>query len=59
MTYGEIYEEFCKKFPNAKVEDYRPADPIFIPQLLGGIPNAIIVWLTDGSKVVYIAESEG
>lgn len=59
MTYEEIYEEFCNKFPNAEIEDYRPADPMFIPQLLRGIPNAIIVWFKDKSKVVYIAESEG
>lgn len=58
MTYEDIYNEFCEKFPNANAEDYRPADPMFIPQLKGGIPNAIIVWLKDKSKVVYIAESE-
>ncbi len=57
-TYGDIYNEFLAKFPNSKIEDYRPADPMFIPQLLRGIPNAIIVWLNDGSKVIYIAESE-
>lgn len=56
MTYEEIYEEFCNKFPNAEIEDYRPADPMFIPQLMRDISNAIIVWLKDGSKVVYIAE---
>ena len=22
-TYGDIYNEFCDKFPNAKVEDYK------------------------------------
>lgn len=55
MTYKEIYEEFCNKFPNAEIEDYRPAVSMFIPQLTSGIPNAIIVWLKDGSKVVYIA----
>ncbi len=57
MTYGEICEEFCNKFPNAEIVDYRPADPMFIPQLMSGIPNAIIVWLKDGIKVIYIAES--
>lgn len=55
MTYEEIYEEFCNKFPNVEIEDYRPADPIFMPQLTRGIPKAIIVWLKDGSKVIYIA----
>lgn len=59
MTYGDIYEEFCKKFPDVNVRDFRPASPLYIPQLLEGISNAIIVWLTDGSKVIYIAESEG
>lgn len=58
MTWGDIYDEFCKKFPDADVEDYRPACELFIPQLAKGIPNAIIVWLKDGSKVIYIAESE-
>jgi hypothetical protein len=29
---------------------------MYIPQLLRGIPNAIVVWLKDGSKVVYIAK---
>ena len=56
MTYEEIYEEFCNKFPNIEREDYRPADPMFIPQLKQGIPNAIIVWLKDGSKVIVIAD---
>jgi len=54
MTYGDIYKQFCDKFPNAEVSDWRPADPMFIPQLLSPIPNAILVWLKDGSKVVFI-----
>lgn len=57
-TYGDIYKEFCNKFPLAGADDYRPAEPMFIRQLLIGIPNAIIVWLKDGTKVIYIAESE-
>ena len=56
MTYGDIYNDFCKKFPNAEVDDYRPAVEIHIPQLSRDIPNAIIVWLKDGSKVIYISE---
>ena len=58
MTYSDIYDEFCKKFPNAEVKDYRPADEMYMHQILKGIPNAIIVWLKDGSIVIYIAESE-
>ena len=58
MTYGDIFNEFCKKFPKAKVEDYRPAMELYMPQISRGrgIPNAIIVCLKDGSKVIYIAD---
>lgn len=58
MTYGEIYEEFCKKCPDAEVSDYRPAMPQYLPWLVKPIPYAIVVWLKDGTKVVYIAEGE-
>lgn len=57
-TYGDIYNEFCDKFPLIEIEDYRPADPMYIPQLIIGIPFAIVVWLKDGSKVIYITEGE-
>lgn len=61
MTYGDIYEEFCKKFPKAKVSDFRPALSMYIPglsNLTKGIPNAIVIWLKDGGSIIYIAESE-
>jgi len=57
-TYEDIYNEFRDKFPNAEVKDYRPAVEMYVPQLSKGIPNAIIVWLKDGSKVIYVSESE-
>ena len=57
-TYNDIYNEFCDKFPLAEVLDYRPAVKIHIPQLLKDIQNAIIIWLKDGSEVIYISESE-
>lgn len=57
-TYKDIYNEFCEKFPNAEAEDYRPADPMFVSQLMRGIQNAIVVWLKDGSKAIYIAKEE-
>ena len=58
ITYEDIYNEFCKKFPNVEVEDYRPADPFLVPQLTRDIPNAIVVWFKDGNKAVYIAKEE-
>lgn len=57
-TYSDIYNEFCNKFPNAEVLDYRPAVEMHIPQLSRAIPNAIVVWLKDGSEVIYISGSE-
>ena len=57
-TYGDIYNKFCSKFPLAEVWDYRPAVEMYIPQLSKPIPNAIIVWLKDGSRVIYISDSE-
>ena len=59
MTYGDIYKQFYDKFPNAEVDDWRPADPLFIPQLLKPIPNAILVWLKGGNKLVFISEEVG
>lgn len=55
---NDIYCEFCKIFPKSKVNDFRPAMPQFLPWLVKPIPYAIVVWLNDGSKVIYIAESE-
>lgn len=57
-TYCDIYNEFLKKFPNAEVLDYRPAVEMHVPQLSKAIPNAIVIWLKDGSEVIYISESE-
>lgn len=59
MTYGDIYKQFCDKFPNAEVNNWRPADPMHIPQLLRPIPYAILVWLKDGSKLVFISGEVG
>lgn len=58
MTFEDIYNEFCSKFPDAEVEDYRPAASLFVPQLSEPIPYSIIVWLKDGSKIIYIAKEE-
>lgn len=65
MTYGELYDKALNKLhlECEKVEDYRPACKMHIPELETALPNAIIIWLKDGSKVIYIEpdkeESEG
>ena len=42
MTYKEILEKFREDFPEAKVKDYRPTDPVFTKGHAG-----ITVWLDD------------
>ena len=61
MTYGEIIDEFREKFPNMAVNDIRPATEFYVPELLGCkmIPNAIVVWLNDRSRIIYISEKDG
>lgn len=50
MTWGDLYKQFCKKFPKLKVEDYRP----FVEGLLPTRRPGIIVWLENGDVLVYI-----
>lgn len=54
-TYGEIYEHFLESFePKITVEDYRPCIEMYdVPY----ISNAIVVWLSDGTKVIFIDTS--
>ena len=56
MTYGEIYNKaLCKLcLTYDEVADYRPASKLHIPELERDIPNAIIIWLKDGSKLIYV-----
>lgn len=51
MTYNDIYNEFCEKFPDAEVDSYESG--IFVP-----IPNAILVSFKDGSKFIYVSSKE-
>lgn len=51
VTYGDIISEFIQKFPNVDYEDIRPCWECY------GVPtisNAIVVWLKDGSKLIYV-----
>lgn len=54
MTYGEIFEEFLSKCNCVNdIEDYRPCYEMY------GVPTinyAIVVWLKDKSKIIYISD---
>lgn len=54
MTYGDIIKEFEQKFPNLTYEDVRPCIDFY------GVPTinyAIVVWLKDKSKIIYISDN--
>ena len=56
-TYTDSYEEFLKTIGDHEelITDYRPcATPYFDIT----IPMGIIVWLKDGSKIIYISKGE-
>lgn len=55
MTYSEIYNKFLKstKIDRELISDYRPCISLFAP---AEIANAIIVWLKDGNRIIYIGE---
>lgn len=57
MTYQEIYSKFLSssRIDRALVADYRPCNSLFAPV---GIANAIVIWLKDGSKIIYIGEPD-
>jgi len=53
MTYGEIFKEFLAKtkIDGTMINDYRPCVEMYdVPN----IDNAIVIWLTDGGKMIYI-----
>ena len=60
MTYGELYDKAIKTLNLDKniIDDYRPASPMFIDQLMCQIPNAIIIWLKTGDQIIFIDRSE-
>ena len=66
MTYGEIYERAVGLIGLDNVSDYRPA--VYEGRLNGmfdfpravDVPNAIMIWLKNGDRIVYRAvEKEG
>ena len=61
MTYGEIFERAVSIIGRENVNDYRPA--VYEGRLNGmfdfpyntDIPNAIMIWLKNGDRIVYRA----
>lgn len=53
MTYGDIFEKFVREtyIDEQLIDDYRPCCEMFgVPN----IANAIVVWLRNGAKIIYI-----
>lgn len=58
MTYKEIYEQFLTTSGGARninIADYRPAKKPYVDFEL---ENAIVVYLKDGNRLIYIADVE-
>lgn len=52
-TYGDIFNKFLNEtyIDKQLIDDYRPCCEIFgVPN----IDNAIVVWLRNGAKIIYI-----
>lgn len=52
-TNGEIFKEFCNKYPDIKVNDYRPLYLDFVKNLEG-----ITVWTDNGDTFLYFPKKE-
>lgn len=54
MTYEEIFNEFLEKtkIHRELVCDYRPCCNLFS---MPNLPNAIVIWLKDETKLIYIS----
>lgn len=55
ITWGDIYNEFvskCGEKIKNQIDDYRPAVAAYL-DIPTDIPMAIIVWLKDGTKIIY------
>lgn len=53
QTYSDLYNEFLvnTKTDPSIIDNYRPCYP---PYYERAIPNAILVWLKDGTKMIYV-----
>lgn len=65
MTYGEIFERAASIIGRENVDDYRPA--VYEGRMNGMfdfphntcVPNAIMIWLKNGDRIVYRAVEKG
>ena len=59
LTYGDLREEAGSRI-SGEIRDYKPASGMFIPGMdeAEEIPEAIICWLKDGSRMIYIKAPE-
>lgn len=55
-TYNNLYEKALRELNlNVnEIDDYRPADPLYIPELKQLILAGIIIWMKNGTKIIYI-----
>lgn len=58
MKYEEIREMAGEVIKKNKIDDYRPAYGLYVDGLEDTtfIPNAIVCWLKNGDKIIYIAK---
>ena len=55
LIYDMILREFKNKNPEIEIVDYRPCCELFgFPN----IDNAIVMWMKNGTKIVYKSEAE-
>ncbi|MCF8018138.1 MAG: hypothetical protein K9L62_01945 [Vallitaleaceae bacterium] len=57
MTYGDIEKRFIEvtNIDVSAIDDYRPYIELFdVPNISG----AIIIWLKNGDKIIYVPKSE-
>jgi hypothetical protein len=57
MTYGDIYRDFksVTNISSELIDDYRPCMEMY------GVPfiaDAIVVWLKNGDKIIYVKKGD-
>ena len=60
MTYAELFNKAVKalNLDESKINDWRPADAGYLYGIQVHIPNAIIIWLNTGERIIFIDKME-